>query len=258
MWRLVLEYGSRHGWVSLREIRGGDEEVVEATDSANAVALLDRVLVADARAVLGPGQARDLAVPDRDRLLAALYVRTFGARVEGTVHCQFCERPFDFDFALDEVLDSLRAGTATGAPRDEAGCFLLPDGRRFRLPSGTDEDAVAQLPPADRERTLLRRCVVDGSPEVDPEALGQAMREAAPLLDLPVEAQCPDCQRLQTARFDLQHYLLARILDERRLRAWEFHRLARAYGWSRAEILDLSRSQRRLHVELIERETELR
>lgn len=258
MWRLAIEYGSPHGWVSLREIRGGDEEMVEATDSANAVALLDRLLVAEAGAVVGPGQARDLAVPDRDRLLAALYVRSFGMRVESTVRCQFCEQPFDLDFALDEVLESLRAGPAAAARRDEAGFFRLADGRRFRLPCGADEDAVVGLPAADRESTLLRRCVVDGSPEADPEALALAMREAAPLLDLVVEAQCPECQRPQSARFDLQHYLLARILDERRLRTWEFHRLARAYGWSRAEILGLSRSQRRLHVELIERDTALR
>jgi hypothetical protein len=255
---LALEYGSRQGWVSLREMRGGDEEVVEATDSANAVALLDRVLVAETGAALGPGQARDLTVPDRDRLLAALYVRSFGLRVESTVRCPFCDQQFDVDFALDDVLSRLLVTPASAVERDETGLFCLPDGRRFRLPSGADEDAVAQLPLADRETALLRRCLVEGSPDVDPDAVAVAMRDAAPLLDLPVEAQCPECTRSQTVRFDLQHYLLARILEERRLRAWEFHRLARAYGWSRAEILDLSRSQRRLHVELIERETAVR
>jgi hypothetical protein len=244
--------------VSLREIRGGDEEIVEAADSANAVALLDRLLVAETGAALGPEQARELAVPDRDRLLAALYVRSFGTRVESTVRCGACDQRFDLDFTLDEMLQRMREGTAGHVPRDEAGFFRLRDGRRFRLPSGADEFAVLHLPATDRETILLRRCVVEDSPDVDLESLAEAMREAAPLLDLLVEAHCPECSRVQTVRFDLQHYLLARILDERRLRAWEFHRLARAYGWSRWEILDLSRSQRRLHVELIERDAALR
>lgn len=258
MWRLTLEYGSGPGWVSLREIRGGDEEIVEAADSANAVALLDRLLVAEAGAALGPGQARELAVPDRDRLLAALYVRSFGMRVESTVRCGACDQRFDLDFTLEDVLDSMREHTAERGSRDEAGWFRLGNGGRFRLPSGVDEHAVLQVPAADRETMLLRRCLVEGSPDTDLEALADAMREAAPLLDLLVEACCPECSRVQAVRFDLQHYLLARILDERRLRAWEFHRLARAYGWSRSEILDLSRSQRRLHVELIERDAALR
>jgi hypothetical protein len=258
VWRLTLEYGSGPGWVSLREIRGGDEEIVEAADSAHAVALLDRLLVAEAGAALGPGQARELAIPDRDRLLAAVYVRGFGTRVESTVRCSTCDQRFDLDFTLDDVLHNMREGTAGRVPRDDAGFFRLRDGRRFRLPSGADEHAVLQVPVADREAMLLRRCVVEGSADADPESLAEAMREAAPLLDLLVEAPCPECSRVQTVRFDLQHYLLVRILDERRLRAWEFHRLARAYGWSRSEILDLSRSQRRLHVELIERDAALR
>jgi hypothetical protein len=255
---LSLEYGGGPGWVSLREIRGGDEEGVEAADSANAVALLDRLLVTEPGAALGPGQARELAVPDRDRLLAALYVRSFGMRVESTVRCAACDRRFDLDFTLDDVLHSLHEGMGGRVPRDEAGLFRLRDGRRFRLPSGADEHAVLQVPAAERETTLLRRCLVEGSADADLESLAEAMREAAPLLDLLVEAHCPECGRVQAVRFDLQHYLLARILDERRLRAWEFHRLARAYGWSRSEILDLSRSQRRLHVELIERDATLR
>jgi hypothetical protein len=254
---LSLEYGSGPGWVSLREIRGGDEEIVEAADSANAVALLDQLLVAESGAALGPGQARELAVPDRDRLLAALYVRSYGMRVESMVRCGACDQRFDLDFTLDDVLRSMREGTGR-VPRDEGGFFRLRDGRRFRLPTGADEHAVLLVPPEDRETMLLRRCVAEGSPDGDLESLGEAMREAAPLLDLLVEAHCPECSQVQTVRFDLQHYLLARILDERRLRAWEFHRLARAYGWSRSEILDLSRSQRRLHVELIERDVAFR
>lgn len=254
--KLSLDYGRTPGWVSLRELRGADEEMVEAADSATAIALLDRVLLAEPGADIGPGQAVELVVPDRDRLLAALYLRNFGVQIESTVRCRSCERPFDLDFSLPHLLDTLRDGSPP--PSAECGLFALSDGRRFRLPTGVDEQAVAPLPAGEQEASLLGRCLVDGDGAVDAEALARGMRQAAPLLDLDVDARCPECGESQTVRFDLQHYLLARILGERRLRAWEFHRLACAYGWSRTEILDVPRSRRRLHVDLIERDAAAR
>jgi hypothetical protein len=254
--KLSLDYGRRPGWVSLRELRGADEEMVEATDSASAIALLDRVLLAEPGVTLGPGQAVELVVPDRDRLLAAVYVRSFGLQVESTVCCRCCERRFDLDFSLQDLLHTLR--NVSRPPSADDGLFALPDGRRFRLPTGVDEQAVAPLPPEEQEPTLLARCLVDNGAAVDADALARGMRLAAPLLDLDVDARCPECGESQTVRFDMQHYLLARILEERRLRAWEFHRLARAYGWSRTEILDVPRSRRRLHVDLIERDAAAR
>ncbi len=253
--KLSLDYGPTPGWVSLRELRGADEEMVEAPDSLNAIALLDRLLLEEPGAALGPGRAADLAVPDRDRLLAALYVRSFGLQVESTVRCRSCQRPFDLDFSLQDLLQTVRDGSRPASTDD--GLFALPDGRRFRLPTGVDEQAVALLPVEAQEAALLGRCLVD-SGAVDADALALGLRQAAPLLDLDVDARCPECGEAQTVRFDLQHYLLARILEERRLRAWEFHRLARTYGWSRTEILEVPRSRRRLHVDLIERDAAVR
>jgi hypothetical protein len=133
-----------------------------------------------------------------------------------------------------------------------AGVFLLPDGRRFRLPTGEDEYAVWHLPPGEAEKSLLARCIVEGDPTEETEVVQAAMWEAAPLLDLELEARCPECGEVQPIHFDLQSHLLSALLSERQQLTREVHRLATTYRWSRPDILALARSQRRALVALIE------
>lgn len=251
--RLALEFGPPGGFVALRELRGHDEEAISGTETAAAIDLLDRLLVATPGAAFGPGRASELPVPQRDRLLAAVYQQNIGSRIESTLRCPCCQEPFDVDFQLDDLLAGQRE-PAGQLERLEDGAFRLPDGRRFRLPTGADELAVLTLAEPVRAQELLRRCVPEGEPLDDVEPLLQAMEQAGPLLDVETDASCPECQYVQEVRFDLQHYLLARLINERWQRAQEVHCLARAYGWPLREILDLPRSQRRLYVELIERE----
>src|SRR5690606_15514987 len=77
-----LKPGLRGGpWARLRELRGDDELWAaqgRGASSLVAVELLDRLLVAAPGTTIAPGRARELAVGDRDRLLAAIYRHTFG------------------------------------------------------------------------------------------------------------------------------------------------------------------------------------
>jgi hypothetical protein len=252
---VFLEHGSAPGWAWLRSLTGDDEERVDDTGSESAIHLIDRLLVEAPDAAAVPGGAADLAVPDRDRLMAALHRAEFGSRIEATLRCTDCDRPFDLDFSLADLEGSLPAAPdEPQAEREAGGVYRMPDGRRFRLPRGSDERAAAAAPPGTAERELIRRCMIEGSAGDDVAGLSDAMRAVGPVLDLDVGAACPECGAEQTVRFDLQHYLLRRILNESRQRAREIHRIAWAYGWSLDEILRLSRSRRRTYVELIERE----
>jgi hypothetical protein len=255
--KVAVEHGSEPGWVFLRELRGDDEEAVGATDSEAAIALLDRLLVEHPGAAVGPGRACELTIADRDRALAAVQLAELGARVDSTVTCVACAKPYDIDFDLAALIDNVqRDAPATPALCERPGVYRLPppDGRRFRLPSGVDERAVAALEPADAASALLRRCVLDGSGG-DDESLGEAMRAVGPLLDVEVSATCAECGHPQSVRFDLQHYVLSAVRDGGKQRAREVHQIATAYRWSLAEILSLPRSRRRLHAELIERDS---
>jgi hypothetical protein len=248
----LLPGGARAG---LREVCGYDEEAVHGADTISAIQLLDRLLIAAPGTSLQPGSAARLTAADRDRLLAAVYQQTYGPRIEGTVPCTRCGTAFDLDFSLPDLLADLGSRPrTTGVEKGPAGVFVLPDGRCFRLPTGEDEYAVWHLPPDEAEKSLLARCMVEGDATAEPAAVQAAMWEAAPLLDVELEARCPECGEVQPIHFDLQSHLLSALLSERQQLTREVHRLATTYRWSLPDILGLARSQRRALVALIEAE----
>jgi len=248
MQRVPVTYCARPGWVYVRCLRGDDEESVDSTDTLSAIALLDRLLVDAPGAVVGPGAARALPAADRDRVLAALYLREIGGRVESSPVCPVCRTAFDLDFALGALLAAIDAERAAVA-RDPEGAYALADGTRFRLPSGADE-LIAAGEPAPAE-ALLAHCRLSGPGGA--AEIAAAMQQVAPLVEAELDARCPSCGHAHAVRFDIQSFLLGLLIAERRKRIGDVHRLARSFGWSLTEILSLSRAQRRVHVELVDR-----
>jgi hypothetical protein len=239
--------------LAVRELTGFDEQCIQDVSTATAIRLLDRV------AEGAPGEslrAAELPACDRDRMLAAVYRLTYGAQINSTARCTQCGSPFDLVFSLDDLLATVER------ERSMAAVEALPDGTfraagqiHFRLPTGEDELAVAQLPPEQAEQALWERCVKGGLPEENVRAIfEEALEDAAPLLALDIDTACPECGGAQAAHFDIQFYLLRALEQERTQIAREIHQIAGAYGWSLQEILTLRRSDRRLFVQLIEAE----
>lgn len=250
-----LDFVPGSTWASLRELCGHDEQLAGEAGAVEAIRLLDRLLVATSGTDMGPGKAGVLTAADRDRLLAAIYIHTYGSRIAGTIHCNNCDAPFDIDFSLEELLSHIYDGTnQTNVEKEHDGAFRRPDGSRFRLPTGEDECAVLGISPEEAENELLRRCALEGDPTGDTESLQRTMKDLAPLLDLDLEARCPECNTQQMVHFDIQHYLFSALIQEQKQLALEVHRLAKAYGWSLNEILQLPRSSRRTYVALVESE----
>src|SRR5512144_804271 len=132
-----LHFGRVHAW--LREVCGHDELLVETDDTRTALRLLDRLLMAGEGTWPPPGGAAALSAPERDRVLAEVWLRTFGPRIVGSPRCAACGALFDTDFRLDEL-----SGALWAAP--PATSIALDGGRRLRVPTGADELAVAGLP----------------------------------------------------------------------------------------------------------------
>jgi hypothetical protein len=249
------------GWVVLRDLCGEDEEAIDATDTEQAIALLDRLLVTTKGAALGPGQARTLTASDRDRLLATIFRAEFGTRIDCTLRCESCGEPFDIDFQLPDLMASLGASSgelpdvlSSNKPDRGDGVVQLEDGRRLRLPRGDDELAVHGLPPEAARAELLARCLLEGEADPDDSTLLEALERTAPIIDADLVATCPECGAGGLAHFDLQHYLLTAIAQEAPARIAEIHLLAKTYGWSLAEILALRHSRRRAFAMAIERD----
>jgi hypothetical protein len=232
-----LAFGGSRSGAALRELRGEDEQCVSAVDTAQAIALIDRLCVAHGNGYLAAGEAADLVAHDRDRVLAAIYAHAYGDRIDGLHRCARCGEQFDFAFRLSALVQSAAAMPQTSAPRD------------MRLPTGHDELAVAALPRALARTALLER--MRGTGSLDDAEVERALEDAAPILALELGAICPECGAEQTVSFDVQFALLGSLAAERQNLALEIHQLARAYGWGLADILDLSRAQRRAFVALV-------
>lgn len=220
-------------------VDGLAELAVLDTTARSAIALVDSVVVSEMPDSLRPGGANELATADRDRILAAIYLDRYGARIEATLTCRTCHDPFDLDFRLDELVTHC----------DPAGAIDPPpwpvQGVELRPVTGVDELAAQGRPdPAD---ALVRRLV--GDPPAGDEGLraliADELSRRTPPVAAPIGASCPACGELAEVEFDIQRYLLGRLLGERAELFRDVHVIASTYHWSRAEILALIPEERR-------------
>lgn len=221
--------------VFLREPCGRDELAVDRIDTSGAIALLDSLLQNTSAA--NGFSASHLTASDRDALFAALYRICWSDFVSATVNCAACAERFDLDFSLSHLQKHLRQS------RVELDA-------KWTLPTGLDE--LLSVSALNQEAALIelaQRCGATNSVEI--AELNVALENAAPILDVDLEVNCPECENPQKAHFDVQSFLLQRILGERELLLSEIHALAKSYGWSLAEILSLSRSTRQNLVKII-------
>ncbi len=241
------------GWAFLRPLNGHDEAFVDGVDAIAATTLVDRLIVEAPGTCVGRGRAWDLALCDRDRLLAAVYMDCFGDCIECVAECSDCNKLFDMAFSLRVLIDRADDAPADGIHGpDEDGFFTLADGARFRLPTANDLCGAMECSEEEAENALIERCVVDGDIAVDPARLEAAMAAVGPMLVTDLDATCPNCDSKQSVQFDIQSHLLRALAQERRFLTHEIHWIARTYGWSLHDILSLPREDRRNFVRLIE------
>jgi hypothetical protein len=233
--------------VHVRELNGKDEQAVESTGTADALRLIGALLIEDV-------DPMTLAGADRDRILAAIYLGIFGSRVASTVHCARCGSLFDLNFRLDELAQALdRSKEPTSSATK--GVFRAETGFCFRLPTAAEELEAAGRAGESAEQWLAEQCVVEAAAMPTVAELERAMEDAAPTIDLELDAGCPECGTHQAVRFDVQSFLLTAIRQGRPRLGRDVHRIASTYHWTREEILVVPRSERRELADLIESET---
>lgn len=230
--RVTLQHmrDGRRAVVTMREPSGEDEMTVEGVDTTSAIALIGRLLNS---AQVDPGQ---MAAADRDALLAALHRQCWGDRIASTLTCAACASRFDLSFQLTEVQRHL--GLAAGDPAP------------YKVPCGKDEIAAAAH---GLREGALRLAEASGASAGDIDRASDALVAAAPIVDLDLAARCPECGHEQEAHFDLQSFVLQRLLNERLGLLADIHTLAVGYGWSLAEILSLARDTRRAMTGILDK-----
>lgn len=244
-----LQHPPGPGPIVLGPLTGAAELAVTGTGAMAAIALIDACLLVRDGGPLAAGDAALITTSDRDRLMAMLHRRTFGGRISGSAACGSCPERYDFDFELDQLLGAVVP--APGQP-DAAGWFHDGD-VRFRLPTGADEIAAQGLPADQAARIIALRCAPD-APAARRAGIEARVAEIAPLVDLTLQATCPNCGAANAMTFGAERYFLTALLGERRRLLHEIHLLGATYHWPLSEIAALTREDRRGFADQISRD----
>ena len=198
-----------------------------------------------------------LTVGERDGLLLTLREWLFGPQLESIVSCPQCGESLELSFAVDDIRaapaanDAAALGQPSHLSLEVAGCDV-----QFRVPTVADADAASS------PQQLLESCLVAAScngeeqaagdlPEAVIEALSHQMATADPQADVQLALDCPACDHSWLAAFDVASFLWEEIGSWAQRTLLEVHQLARAYGWSEADLLTMSPLRRQVYLTMV-------
>ena len=217
---------------------------------------LDRALTILAAATPGASRAAlaDLPIGERDARLRKLRVLVFGPRAHGFAECPHCTERIEFplDLAPSRDLEGRALSGGANAPTSyttETNGTTL----RFRLPTSRDLAEVAAAPNEKAAlQRLVQRCAFEEDlPDETLEVLSRAMLEADPETEITLHLTCPSCAGTWDLLFDIAEFFWREISAEAQRLLREIDTLARAYGWTEGEILNLPAQRRQTYLEML-------
>jgi hypothetical protein len=236
--------------------------LLEAWERAQAAApmqraheLLDALFASANGEDLQPAWDR-LPLGRRNKRLLAAQEALFGPRLECLAHCPDCDTGVEFAFSVEDL--------GSPAPPLSEPLRVTHDGWTLtaRLLQAQDLiTAAAQADVASARQVLLDRCLLTASSpegvsvaanELDEavvHALGERLKEADPQADFTLALSCPECGGAWEAPFDPATFLWQEVRASVSRIFRDVHDLARAYGWSEAEILALPPARREAYLQ---------
>ena len=94
-------------------------------------------------------------------------------------------------------------------------------------------------------------CSVDQLPKPIIEKLNQQIEALDPQAEIRINLSCPDCSHHWDVLFDIASFLWIEINDWAERMLQTVHKLAKAYGWSEREVLNLSPVRRQLYLGML-------
>lgn len=200
-----------------------------------------------------------LSIGERDRRLLRLRQLLFGPQLASVAGCLRCGEKLEWTVETSDLLMEIPAEPAGTLSVDVDDYHV-----RFRLPNTLDLAAIGSSSWTDvgaARQHLLQNCIVGGEhkggevsaselPDAVTTAIARRMAEADPQGDLQVDLSCPACGEQWQAQFDIESYFWSELSSWAQRILMEVHRLARAYGWSETEILNLSPWRRQFYLSL--------
>lgn len=194
----------------------------------------------------------DLDLGLRDWHLLRLRSALFGTALAGYTDCPHCGERLELELDARALQDE--------APLPQAPHYLSNDGYRFRLPSGRDLIAIANLDDTDAAaRELFTRCHLNGSEAdggvttltIDDAAFDEIDNGLAALAterSLQLALACAVCGEAWQLTFDPCTFLWKEIEARAIALLDDVHQLASTYGWSESEILALGDTRRAAYL----------
>lgn len=209
-------------------------------------------------------QLLSLPVGERDALLFALRERSFGPSLQGAARCPSCKEQSLFSVPLSALRVSASQPMSQTFQLDCEGLQIL-----FRLPTVSDLRQAAQLAEVEAVRSfLIHCCIVSVSrgeesvqksawnrlPAQVERALADALSAHDPQSEVLLALCCAHCGHSYSALLDIVRFLWTELSARAERLFQEIDALARAYGWTESEILQLGPARRRRYLELVSHE----
>jgi hypothetical protein len=199
-----------------------------------------------------------LPIGQRDAMLLRLYAATFSDRLDGLAECPECGTAVELSASCATLLAE-QARAVPPAPIEAHGYTVT-----WRLPDSADLAAVvaSTMDSEDGAGVLLSRCVLEARNGTGPvpaadlpgpvrDAVAGAMAAADPLAEVVFTLDCPECTARWETQLEVDAFVWAKLRGHADRLLREVDALARAYGWSEAEILDLSPERRAAYLRLV-------
>lgn len=190
-----------------------------------------------------PLAAEELPLTDYECALAALRQAELGDTMSAAHACPRCGERMELSFSLAELLVEVRhAAEAAATPR-------LQGTPGTQLPSAGDAARYEGDP--DAPARLLANWMPANATAAQRRKADAALDQAMPLLSRSIEAPCAACSGTIYTQFHLPGFVMTELIWRTRSVFEDVHVLARGYGWSERQILDLPRSRRRRYTALL-------
>ena len=186
---------------------------------------------------------------ERDATLLRVYGQTFGDRFEAHGPCSTCGEGIEM---------RLSASRYVAAARSAEQGTLQQGAWSVRLRPVTTQDVLRAVD----GQSLVRACIVDvrfegehADPDVLPTEVLQAGAEHLAVLDpfseVTIQTRCASCGELASLTLDVSSFVWTEVGRRARALASDVVQLASRFGWSEAEILDMSAARRELYLSLL-------
>jgi hypothetical protein len=195
-------------------------------------------------------------IGQRDEALLMLRESLFGVHLEANAQCPVCHESLELAFETAQI--RVKSETASQEGRVEADGYVVI----FRPPTSADLIVATESETSLPEALLLQRCILSAqhsdqaidAQQLPPELIERIQNDMAridPQAETLIALSCPQCRHDWQLNFDIAAYLWDEIGDWAQRILREVHTLARAYGWSERDILDMTAQRRRSYLELL-------